>query len=744
MAAAQPRLRDDLLVSKQETREETFFVVKDPTTRRFFRLREPEYLVARQLDGASPLEAVRGRVAAALGEEPEPGELEAFVAQLRRQGLLAPDDGERGAPPAAGGGGGLLRGTVLWLRVKAFDPHRVLGWLLPRVRFCFTPAFVGVAAAVILTGLAIVLGSRAQLAADVRPLLSAHGLALIWVTILCVTVVHEFAHGLTCRHFGGEVRELGFLLIYFQPAFYCNVSDSWLFPEKSKRLWVMAAGGFSELFVWGLAAIVWRIAEPGTWLGGAALVIVLTSAVRQFFNLNPLIKLDGYYLLSDALEIPNLRGRAFDYLTSRARRALGLSAPSTAGDPTPRERRVFIVYGLVAMTFSYWLLTSFALHVADSLTRHYQGWGFLAFAGAVNLALGNPLKKVVPPVPRRLPVVPRRYVVLAGLAALVALLAVVRVELTASGALRILPAQHADLRAQVEGVVERIYVDEGARVAAGDTIALLAARDDEAQLRVVEARIGAQRSRLELLRRGPRRKEVDVARLAVQKADEHLRYAVPELDRQRALAAARVATRMELEQALGRVAVLTKEREEAQGRLELLLAGTRPESVAALEQEIASAEAERQRLSQRLAHVAVIAPRGGVVMTPRLRERVGRWVRPGDSVAVVNALDTVTAEIAIPEREIGDVRVGHPGVLRLRAYPERPLRGRVTAIAPAAEADPASGRILRVRIALPNDSGLVRPEMSGYARIYCGKRPALDVLTRRARRFLRVEFWSWW
>jgi len=81
---------------------------------------------------------------------------------------------------------------------------------------------------------------------------------------------------------------------------------------------------------------------------------------------------------------------------------------------------------------------------------------------------------------------------------------------------------------------------------------------------------------------------------------------------------------------------------------------------------------------------------------------------------------------------------------RLRAYPERAFRGRVTAIAPAAEENPAGGRVMRVRIAIPNDSGLVKPEMSGYARIYCGKRPALDVLTRRFRRYLRVEFWSWW
>src|SRR5205807_940286 len=177
-------------------------------------------------------------------------------------------------------------------------------------------------------------------------------------------------------------------------------------------------------------------------------------------------------------------------------------------------------------------------HVAQSLTRQYQGWGFLAFTGSVNLAPGNPLKKVVPPATKQLSPKSRRYLLLAGLTAVIALLAIVRIELTASGELRILPVQNADLRAQIEGVVERVYVDEGTIVGAGDTVVLLAARDDQASLRIVDARAQAQRSRLALLLAGPRKEEISVARLAVQKADERLRYALPELDRQRALAEA--------------------------------------------------------------------------------------------------------------------------------------------------------------------------------------------------------------
>ena len=746
--AAQPRLRDDLLVSRQETGEETVFVVKDPTTRRFFRLREAEYTVARFLDGATPLETVRERVATELGAEPEPGVLEAFVAQLRGQGLLASED-EPGHPSRPKRAGKFFGGNALWFRVKAFDPDRLFTWLHPRITFLFTPAYVTLAIAVILTGLAILLGNRAELGPDLRRLWGAHGLVLVWSAIFVVTILHEFAHGLTCKHFGGEVHELGFLLIYGGPAFYCNVSDSWLFPEKSRRLWVMAAGGFFELFVWGLAAMVWRIAEPGTWLGSGALVIVLTSGVRQFFNLNPLIKLDGYYLLSDWLEVPNLRGRAFGYLKRGMKRVIGVAAPATA-EPTTRERWIFASYGLVAAVFSYWLLSRFALYLAGTLTYHYQGWGFVAFAGIANLAVGNPLKKLFSGrLWRRLagrrwvPTFPRWVKTLAVLAVLLVTLALVRIDLTASGELKILPIQNADLHAPVDGMIDQVYVDEGAHVAAGDTIVRLAARDDEAQLATIEAAIEAKQASLQLLRAGPQGKEVEVARLALSAAEQRLRYATLDLQRLQTLAASDAASRSELEQAQQRVSGVTNERDQARARLDLLRVGTRPESLATVEHEIASAEAQRERLRDRLAHLAVTAPHAGVVTTPRLKERTGEYVRAGDLIAKVYGVQTLRAEIAVPEQEIGDVRVGQRGSLRLRAFPERAFDGRVTEIAPAAELSPDGQRFVRVIIEIPNDSGMIKPEMSGYARIYEGKRTALDVLTRRFRRFLRVEFWSW-
>ena len=105
----------------------------------------------------------------------------------------------------------------------------------------------------------------------------------------------------------------------------------------------------------------------------------------------------------------------------------------------------------------------------------------------------------------------------------------------------------------------------------------------------------------------------------------------------------------------------------------------------------------------------------------------------------------MTAEIAVPEQDIGEIREGQRGRVRLRAYPDHTFDGRVIAVAAAAmEPEKQRGRIVKATIELPNPAGLIKPSMTGYARIYCGKRRALDVLTRGFRRFFRLEFWSWW
>jgi multidrug resistance efflux pump len=741
--SVEPALRKDLLISRQETPEGVQFVVKDPLAERYFRFREAEYAVVRRLDGTMPLDAVAQQLTAELNAEVDAEALQPFVEQLRAQGLL-----EGHAPPPAPAR--RVRGSALYLRFNAFDPDRLLDRMLPWVRPFFTPQFVVGSAALVLWATATVVTEWGAILRDLAGLWSFQNLLLAWVLVLTVTAAHEFAHALTCKHFGGRVREIGFMLIYFQPAFYCNISDAWLFPQRSRRLWVTAAGAYFELFLWGLATLIWRVVEPGTWVSGLALIVMATSAFKQFFNLNPLIKLDGYYLLSDLLEVPNLRQRAFAYLGGLLQRVTG-GAPRAPVEASVRERRIFLGYGLIAVVFSYWLLAKIAYGMGLYLTNRWQGWGFAMFTAFLGLMFPQPIRRLfkrgeAPPEPKQSGFTRRAKLgVLA--AGVVTLAFVAPLEQRVGGAVELLPMSNTDVRAAVEGILERFYVEEGDRVVAGDTIVRLSSRDYVARLHMVEAQLREKRARLSLLRAGPRQEEVALARLAVGKAEGRLRFAETEAERLRGLAAKQLVSRTELERAEERLAVLAKEHEEEQARLDVMLAGNRPEQIAAMEQDVAHSEAERLRLEEQLAQLVVTAPHGGIVTTPRLREKIGEYARPGDLIAEIYAIETVTADIAISERDIGEVRVGHGAALRFRAYPGRTFEGRVTRIAPAVVQPGVGGRTertVRVEVELPNPDGVLRPGMTGYARISSGERRAIEVLTRRFRRFVRVEFWSWW
>jgi putative peptide zinc metalloprotease protein len=752
--SAEPKLRTDLVVSRMETPEGPRFVLKDPRTRRYFRLRELEYAIARRLDGRTSTADLASALSSELDVDLDASALDAFVTQLSRQGLI--DDPSAPAPPREG----IVRGTPLYLRFRAFDPDRLLDWLIVRVRFFFTPFFVIGAGLLLTWALITVVTHRGAIVQDLTRLWSFQSLFLAWVVILFVVTLHEFAHGLTCKNFGGTVHEMGFMLIYFQPAFYCNISDAWLFPRKSRRLWVTAAGAYFELFVWSVATLIWTVVEPGTWVSGVALIVMATSAVKQFFNLNPLIKLDGYYLLCDLLEVPNLRQRAFSYVGGRLKRLVGAVEPAGLLEASGRERAIFVTYGVMAFAFSYWFLANIVLGIGDYLTSRYQGPGFVAFALFVGLVFPQPVRRLLarrptadapgasPPAstvaakPRRL-MRKAAWLTLTGL--LVALLFVVRIPLRIGGAFEFLPVRNADVPATIGGVIERVYVDEGTVVQPGDTIARLSGRDHRARLRAVEADVAEREAHLRLLKAGARPEELALARLAVARAEEPLRVAQAEVERVRALAATQVVTRVELERAEEQVAVLANELEQARARLAVLTAGSRPEEIAATTQAVARAVAERNRLEAEIARLVVVAPHAGVVMTPRLSERVGGYVEPGDLVAEIHALDRLTAQIGVSERDIGEVLLRQPVALRLRAYPSRTFHGTVTRIAgAAADSGLPTDRTVRVEVDLPNESHLLRPMMTGYARIDVGDRRAFDILTRRVRRYIRVEFWSWW
>jgi putative peptide zinc metalloprotease protein len=811
MSTASPAiLRRDLVVSRQETPEGVQVVLKDPGTGRFFRLRDIDYFIAERLDGSTPLDRVAQEVEDRFGRRPGPAVLDKFIERLRRLGLLHEEAHQGPRTPSRGG---KLRGSVLYLRLTAFNPDRLLDRLVGRIRFCFSPGFLIATLMLISVAGAIAVADWDDIMRDLTGLYRVEMFLLAWLIISVVNTAHEFGHGLTCKYFGGEVREMGLLLIYFEPAFYCNVSDAWLFPEKAKRLWVSIAGPYVELVLWAMATVTWRVTEPATLLNSMALIVVVTSGVKLFLNFMPLIKLDGYYLLSDLLAVPNLRARAFEYLRNLVTR-LWSSSPRGSLAVTPRERRIYLTYGILAGAYSLFLLGYVGLMVGDFLITRYHGIGALVYAGLVltvfRRPLGTALGKTSAMVARtgfRIPSRRRPAIILVISLIVLAALLLGRMDLKVAGEFKVLPILRADVRAAVDGIIEEIYVDEGDRVDKGGRIARLSDRDYRAELRKIEAEISEKQAKLRLLKVGPRREEIALAQDAlataqtrleharkryseadrmhaeqvvrltasVEKANERLSFAQRFLDMFKELsgkelvalkqvleAQETVAVRTkelqevqaELQMALANdlaeprkaLAVAEKEEQEAQARLTLLRAGSRIEDIEAVEAEIARLTSQRHYLLLQLELGSVASPIAGVITTPRPREKTGQHMKKGDLVVEVQELTTITAEIAVSEKEIGDVKVGQQVTLKARAFPEETFSGTVTSIAPAVlkEEPVAREKVVRVMTETDNRTFRLKPDMTGNAKISCGQRRILDLLTRRVARYVRVEFWSWW
>ena len=265
MDAGAPCLRGDLHIVERTYRGETSYVVKDPAAQKYFRFGKTEISVMRLFDGhRTPREIAAALAAEGLRVSTEV--VERFARKLGGAGFLERTLGEKSilqlerlrAERRKRHRAPLFRGELLRMRWSFGDPDALLDRVLPSIRWMFTPGFVA-ASVVVFAAYVILLAANwdafgAALSATYAPRnLTLATAAIFWLTAGVVILIHELGHGVACKYFGGEVRELGFMILYFQPAFYCNVNDAWSFTERRARLWVTAAGSWIEFIVTALA-----------------------------------------------------------------------------------------------------------------------------------------------------------------------------------------------------------------------------------------------------------------------------------------------------------------------------------------------------------------------------------------------------------------------------------------------------------------------------------------------------------
>ena len=311
---------------------------------------------------------------------------------------------------------------------------------------------------------------------------SVHNAILLALVLGATKVMHEFGHGLTCKHFGGECHEMGVMVLVLTPCLYCNVSDSWMLPSKWQRAAIGAAGMYVELIIAAAATFIWWFTKTGT-LNMICLNIIFVSSVSTIlFNANPLLRYDGYYILADVVEIPNLRQKASSILNRKmAQWFLGIEPPD---DPfLPQRNQVFFALYSVASVLYRWFVVISILFFMSKVFKPYGleviGYGIITMSlvGMVGMPLFQLYKYFA--VPGRMHKVkkPRFYATIAGATAII--LAVLYVPLPHSTMSTLeVRARDADrIYVDVPGTLEKVLVRAGDKVEKGSPLAQLSSID---------------------------------------------------------------------------------------------------------------------------------------------------------------------------------------------------------------------------------------------------------------------------
>jgi putative peptide zinc metalloprotease protein len=713
-----PALRPDLIVTRQVYEQRSYYVVKDPISLQYFRMTAEDYLLATLFNGRRTFAEVREAYARAYPHvrlDYAPEELNdrvlrfandlAMLQFLSVQGARLKHRWDQAKKKRASKGGLYeLANHVFFFRRSMYDPDRLFARMARPLAWIWTRRNLYISLAIMAAALAVFFTRVQRLDQAFANLFQWENLVLMWFTTIAVKSVHELGHGLTCKHFGGEVHEVGFMSMVFTPYFFVNVSDSWTMPNRNHRILVSAAGIYVELVFASLATFLWALVQPG-WLQNFLFnIIVITSISTLIFNANPLMRFDGYYILTDLIEVPNLQGKARALVQQKVTRLLfGHSAKDEAMSRLPLPRRrlaLFYSYAILSWLYGYWVIYKLIVFMEPHLEplglEGMSHWfSALALTSWVLLPILSFFKSMQIKREDCMPGGRLRRPVLfcaAGAALLaVACLLPVQLQIRRSGAVEL--AEPEQIRPEVGGFVAEIYVQEGDPLAPGQPIARLENRDvtqnlanSEARLRIAEASV---------------QRALGTDKPAEQKQAENLRTA-------------------------------------AQGKF---------------------TEATRD-----CEQLVLRAKNSGSVLTSNLQKKLGQLIRGSDVFCEIAPLNPMRIKVALNEKQVRHVQEGQQVTLKANAYPSRTFIGHVASkpimffgesIPPAFSArrsgdvpvfvdskgrDIPLERTFEAVVVVDNREGLLRPGMTVRGKISAGRHLWGQLLLESIRDSINLDF----
>lgn len=367
IAELKPRIRPHVAVHRQIFRKRVWYILQDRQTGRFHSLSASANLMLCLMDGRRTVAEIweaAGRKAA--DDPPTQDETIQFLAQLHTsdllQGEIPPDFDEMASRSARAGQRRMLQQlrNPMALRIPLFDPDRLLDLTLPLLRPVFTVPGLLAWLSLVFVGLVLALLHLPELAADVSDrVLAAENVVVILCVYPVIKSLHELGHAYATKAWGGEVHEVGVMLLVFIPVLYVDASASAAFSQKHRRIIVDAAGIMVEMALAAIAAIIWVQASAGLGRTIAFNVMLIGGLSTLLFNGNPLLRFDGYYIFADLVEIPNLGSRANAYVFYLIQKHLFQIGDVQTPVVTRSETNWLLGYAL--FSFAYRMLVSLGI-----------------------------------------------------------------------------------------------------------------------------------------------------------------------------------------------------------------------------------------------------------------------------------------------------------------------------------------------------------------------------------------------
>ncbi len=485
-AAKRPELRDDLHITPLSGGEQGLYVVEDPLRNMFFKIGQREYRFLCRLEKGIDLESYRN------GDEDEHDDLSQEEALtlltwlagkqlLKNQSPATLQQIDRAEQRARRKATAMSRLNPIIFRVPLFNPDPWLTRLMPWIGWLAGPLFFMLWLSLGIISLSILFTSWNQFVSQSETFFSPQNLIVITLVWVALKVLHELGHSVTCKRHGGRVYEIGILFILFIPLTYVNATSSWSFSSRWQRIHVGTAGMYMELFAAWCALIYWffNMDSPAGLIAHHTVLIAGVSSL--LFNANPLMRFDGYYILSDLVKVPNLYFRGLGAVRRGVDKILlGVSTARDGG----RDNLLISLYGLCVYLWRILVVVTLSVLACSLL----GGWGLLlavlalgswAYQGAASLISRiGAYRKQNRAVPLQFTL---RLTVLTALLSFILFGFGYRANLSAPAV--VLFDQQEWVRTGTSGFIEEIFAEDGAPVEKGQLIAVLGNDDLAAEAR---------------------------------------------------------------------------------------------------------------------------------------------------------------------------------------------------------------------------------------------------------------------